>query len=121
MIATIYRQADGAVLRVICGPEAAIVEQLDDGVALAEGNWLGWRIDTTTGEPLPLLAFEVDISTNLVTGIPPGTFAEPLGLDPVIVDDGVIEFEVNWPLVRLRLNHPLYEELTVEVPCENQG
>ena len=120
MIATLYSTVDGRTIELLTGNAEWMMLNLGDDEALVEGSHLGKRIDLETGEPLPLLIFDVSLSLNTINGLPPGTTATVRG-DMLMVDDGVLEIEVNMPAtIPVTLNHPLYEEETIEVICEAQ-
>lgn len=118
MIVTVYDVATGQIVGTLSGrgltPEA--LEQA--GLAYIEGRVpAGSYIDLKTKEPLPLLTFDLSIETNRVTGIPAGSQAL-IGRETVAVDDGQIEFDVGHPeTITVALTHPIYEPLTIEVPC----
>jgi hypothetical protein len=120
VIATLYSTVDGRVIEVFAGDTEWMVLNLGDDEALAEGDHLGKRIDIETGEALPLQTFDLSVSPGTITGIPAGTTATVRG-EMLTVDDGTLEIETNLPAtIPVRLNHPLYEEETIEVICEAQ-
>lgn len=119
MIVTVYRVADGAVVRVLSINESELADNIAEGQAYVEGDYLGQRIDPATGDPVPLMVFAVTVTTNTVSGIPTGTRARVGWVADVTVDDGALQIEVELPEnVPVHLTHPLYSDLTVEVPCE---
>lgn len=120
MIATIYSTATGGVLRTWSSDVPDHEPDLDLGEAFIEGSWLGFRIDLVTLEPVPLLDFSVSVSNNLVSNIPPNTFAF-IDIDQQLeVTDGSLEFEVEFPeTIRVELVNPIYNPIVVEVPCES--
>ena len=62
--------------------------------------------------------FNVNVSTNLITGIPAGTDAFIDG-NRQVVDDGSLELEVAFnSTVHVVLIHPHYQTIGLEVTCE---
>lgn len=120
---TIFDATTGAIrcrTAIAAGTED---NQCRDGEAWVEG----WhdnteaRIDPVTLDVLPLLAMDVDIEVNRVSGIPAGTTALVNG-EIHTIDDGEIEFEVTYPQTfTVMLLNPLYPPLTIEVPCEAEA
>lgn len=77
--------------------------------------------DSEAGEMRGKSPFPVSVYTNRVEGIPTGTTAY-VGGEPVVVDTGVLEFEVAYPeVVRVFLRHVRHLDLALEVPCEVQS
>lgn len=74
-----------------------------------------------SGEPTPVsrkqFAEEITVSTNTVTGVPVGTQAFCYNTMQV-VDDGVITLEVDvMEVVTIKLLHPHYFPMQLEVSC----
>lgn len=62
--------------------------------------------------------FPVSVSMNKITGVPQGT-AVYVGSECVVVTEGLIEFEVDYPQVlRVVMTHVRHTDMTIEVPCE---
>lgn len=119
MSATIYSASDGSVRRVIETDNGDLLMlNIGEGELAKTGNWLGWRIDLETNEAAPLLAFDVTVGANMVTGVPAGTMVQIGWVQPEQCDDGVVEIAVDYPEdVRVELVHPLYETVVLAVPC----
>lgn len=65
--------------------------------------------------------FRVLVSTNKIEGIPAGTTVH-VGSEAVVVDEGSIEFEVDYPqTVKALLMHVRHTDTEMEVPCEVAG
>lgn len=66
----------------------------------------------------PINSFSEIISPNTVSNLPPGTTVI-LAPDSVLVDDGTLELEVDYPTtITAKLTHPHYKDKVIEVSCE---
>lgn len=116
---TIYDRATGQIVRwkrVAFGTEPILLRDGEDWIAgrFDDGQFY---IDPASGQPVPLRSFDVTVEPNRIAGIPPGSSAL-VKVTRYPVDDGEIVFEVDYPeLLRVRLTHPLYHPLDVEVAC----
>lgn len=117
---TIHDLATGAVRYVTQIDEGREDLCCDAGQGWVPGEVNGGthRIDLATGEPAPLLQFDLVIDTNLLAGIPAGTTVI-WRLETAVIDDGVLEFETEGlpEDVQVRLLHPIYIPAIVSVPC----
>jgi hypothetical protein len=77
--------------------------------------------DAVTQTIKPRLPLPNGVQPNEVIGLPAGTTAY-VGTEQMLVDDGVLELEVEYPqTVKVVLTHVRYLDAEVEVPCEAQG
>lgn len=77
--------------------------------------------DHTNGQMIFRKPFVTKVETNKVSMLPVGTRVT-VGDAEVVVDDGVLDLEVDYPqAVKVLLRHPRWLDTEVEVPCEATG
>lgn len=77
--------------------------------------------DHANGQMLFRKPFVTKVEANKLSMLPVGTRAT-VGNVEVVVDDGVLDLEVDYPqAVKVLLRHPRWLDTEVEVPCEAAG
>lgn len=122
VVISIYNLATGALRHVTGVPAGTEDDQCGDGEGWLPGAPAtadGSRVDLETLTFVPLLTYDLTITTNTVSGIPLGTQVWVHDQPPAMIGpDGIIEVTAQWAeTIKIKLFNDLYHFMQIEVPC----